>query len=68
MKAITIRTLLIAASLSLPVAVNAQTSSQSGTSDSKATSGAAAGETQRPTGQQYGEGGSKHCDDMSGAK
>ena len=64
MKAITIPTLLMAASLSLPVGVSAQTNTQSGTSDSKAN--AAAGETQRPTAQPYGEGGSKRCDELSG--
>jgi hypothetical protein len=66
MKATAIYTLLIAASLSLPVAVSAQTSAQPGASGSKteSTSGAAAaGGT-----QQYGEGGSKHCDELTGAE
>lgn len=54
MKATAISTLLVAASLSLPIAVNAQ----SAASDSKA----------EPRHEQYGAGGSKSCDQLTGTK
>jgi hypothetical protein len=63
MKATAIYATLLAASLSLPVA--AQTSAPYGASDSKAApaSGGTAGGT-----QQYGQGGSKHCEQLTGAE
>jgi hypothetical protein len=66
MKPTAIYTLLVAASLSLPFAVSAQTNAPSGASESKAapsSGAAAAGGT-----QQYGQGGSKHCDELTGAE
>lgn len=63
MKANAIYTILVAASLALSTAVSAQTGAQYGGSDSKAT-----GESRQPTNPQYGEGGSKHCDQLTDAK
>lgn len=64
MKTSAIYTLFLAASLSVPAM--AQTSSQPSASDKD--SSAVSGESRRPSNPQYGEGGSKHCDQLSGAE
>src|SRR2546423_4196256 len=67
MRTTALRAALLSATLAFPLASLAQYTQQQGNSGASSNPGTAAPGTPAAS-QQYGQGGSKHCDSMSGAE